>query len=122
MEETYHRFNVDSSTISYVEMHPTGTPQGDACEVDVLKEYFANDNPPWFHKGNFGHSLVAAGFAGCKVLLSMSKDLIPGTPLGGEPIDSCVVRDNRAWPECSVKRAGLSAFGWRNDAHAILKV
>ena len=85
MEETYHRFNVDSSTISYVEMHATGTPQGDACEVDAVKEYFANDNLLLGStKGNFGHSLVAAGFAGAaKVLLSMSKDLIPGTPLSG---------------------------------------
>ena len=40
----------------------------------------------------------------------------------GEPIDSCVVRDNRAWPECSVKRAGLSAFGFGGtNAHAIFE-
>ena len=71
--------------IQYVECHATGTSQGDQVELDAMKLCFSEmrQSLPLFgsSKGNFGHTLVAAGFAGmCKLLLSMETGTIPPTP------------------------------------------
>ena len=84
---------------------------------------FGKLDPKAFHpkigstKGNFGHTLVAAGFAGAtKVLLSMNKGVIPATPKLTRPMMPHVLVENCPWPDCSnnggLKRAGLSAFGF----------
>ena len=122
LEETYAKFGVEAKSLQYVECHATGTPQGDAVELECLRKVFGAEvdgtlDPKAFHpkigstKGNFGHTLVAAGFAGAtKVLLSMNKGVIPATPKLTRPMMPHVLVENCPWPDCSnnggLKRAG----------------
>ena len=88
-----HLFCVDNNVldrkldqyVQYVECHATGTSQGDQVELDAMKICFKERKQPFpligSAKGNFGHTLVAAGFAGmCKLLLAMEAGIIPPTP------------------------------------------
>ncbi|GBG29715.1 Polyketide synthase [Hondaea fermentalgiana] len=127
--DTYTRINVHPHKIQYVECHATGTPQGDRVEIDAVKACFEGKVPRFgTTKGNFGHTLVAAGFAGmCKVLLSMKHGIIPPTPgIDDETkMDPLVVSGEAIpWPETNgePKRAGLSAFGFGGtNAHAVFE-
>eukprot|EP00516_Mucochytrium_quahogii_P007161 CAMPEP_0203753802 /NCGR_PEP_ID=MMETSP0098-20131031/7505_1 /ASSEMBLY_ACC=CAM_ASM_000208 /TAXON_ID=96639 /ORGANISM=" , Strain NY0313808BC1" /LENGTH=1992 /DNA_ID=CAMNT_0050644557 /DNA_START=38 /DNA_END=6016 /DNA_ORIENTATION=+ len=128
MMDTYTRIGKDAKSVQYVECHATGTPQGDRVEVKALSDCFQGGNIRFGStKGNFGHTLVAAGFAGmCKVLLSMERGVIPPTPGVDETnkIDDRVVTETIAWPDTKgdLKRAGLSAFGFGGtDAHAVFE-
>ena len=125
LQDTYKKIGVNPSTIQYVECHATGTVQGDIAEVEAMKTCFGKSDCPRYGstKGNFGHTLVSAGFAGmCKVLLSMKNGTIPGTPGIEKPVDDKLVRENTPWPKCELKRAGLSAFGFGGtNAHAVFE-
>ena len=135
IRDTYTEFGVDPNTVQYLECHATGTPQGDAAEIEAVHRVFAThpQGGPLVgsSKANFGHSLVAAGFAGmCKLLLSMQKATIPPTPIdvGAQPIDKLVVTEQRPWPSTTKgsktypRRGGLSAFGFGGtNAHAIFE-
>nr|A0A1B3PEI8.1 RecName: Full=Polyunsaturated fatty acid synthase subunit B; Short=PUFAs-B [Thraustochytrium sp. ATCC 26185]AOG21005.1 polyunsaturated fatty acid synthase subunit B [Thraustochytrium sp. ATCC 26185] len=127
--DTYKRVNVHPHKVQYVECHATGTPQGDRVEIDAVKACFEGKVPRFgTTKGNFGHTLVAAGFAGmCKVLLAMKHGVIPPTPGidASTQIDPLVVAGAAIpWPETDgePKRAGLSAFGFGGtNAHAVFE-
>ena len=140
LRDTYINIGISPSTVSYVECHATGTVQGDQAEVDAICGVFgngANSNTnsqdgnstvPLMGctKGNFGHSLVAAGFAGmAKVLLSMKHQQIPATPGVTQPIHNKVITSNTKWPKGDAnkpRRAGLSAFGFGGtNAHAVFE-
>ena len=122
LEETYAKFGVEAKSLQYVECHATGTPQGDAVELGACARSSAprstsstprRSTQDRLDEGNFGHTLVAAGFAGAtKVLLSMNKGVIPATPENAAD-DAARPRRNCPWPDCSnnggLKRAGLSA-------------
>ncbi|KAK3292578.1 polyketide synthetase PksP, partial [Chaetomium fimeti] len=77
--------DVDSSDVSYVEMHGTGTQHGDACEMDSVLSVFAPEGSrreQSLHlgsaKANIGHAESASGTASLiKVLLMMEKNQIP---------------------------------------------
>ena len=63
--------DVDSSTISYVETHGTGTPLGDPIEIEALRRAFGASDvqrpAPCILgsvKSNIGHLEVASGIAG----------------------------------------------------------
>ena len=80
LRDTYTKFGVEPESLQYLECHATGTPQGDMVELQAIRGIFGKDKIPLLGstKGNFGHSLVAAGFAGCaKLLLSMAHGQIP---------------------------------------------
>ena len=125
LKDTYKQIGVSPSTVQYVECHATGTVQGDIAEVEAMKSCFGKNQCPRYGstKGNFGHTLVSAGFAGmCKVLLSMKHGVIPGTPGIEKPVDDKLVKENTPWPKCELKRAGLSAFGFGGtNAHAVFE-
>jgi PfaB family protein len=128
LEDTYKKIGVSPSTIQYVECHATGTVQGDKAEVEAMKHCFRAEGCPRYGstKGNFGHTLVSAGFAGmCKVLLSMRHGVIPGTPGVERAVDKNLVVENTKWPDVpndGLKRAGLSAFGFGGtNAHAVFE-
>merc|ERR1712071_167266 len=73
-------------------------------------------------KGNVGHSLVAAGFAGLgKLLLSMENNMIAPTPIDdSEKVHENVVTQPKKWND-NDKYAGLSAFGFGGtNAHMII--
>ena len=127
LKGTYKKFGVPPESIQYLECHATGTAQGDTCELNAIREVFGDRMPLIGScKGNFGHTLVAAGFAGCaKLLLSMNHGQIPPTPKDKTVIDRHVVTKNTPWPPVPAgcpKRAGLSAFGFGGtDAHAVFE-
>ena len=126
MQETYDQVNTEPK-VSYVECHATGTSQGDRVEIDAMERCFSKLPLFGSTKGNFGHTLVAAGFAGMtKLLLAMEHGIIPPTP--GVDDESAmspnVVRTPTPWPDSGdkVKRAALSAFGFGGtNAHALFE-
>ena len=79
--------DIDSSTISYVETHGTGTPLGDPIEIDALRRAFGVSDTPrpgpcvlGSVKSNIGHLEVASGIAGLiKTILCLKNRAIPST-------------------------------------------
>jgi acyl transferase domain-containing protein len=128
--ECYEKIGLNPHMVQYVECHATGTPLGDVSECEAMRHVFEGRVPRFGStKGNFGHTLVAAGFAGmAKVLLAMNEGVIPPTP--GVDADSVVdpkvvIQKSEPWPDVSdgrLKRAGLSAFGFGGtNAHAVFE-
>ncbi|RDW67205.1 type I polyketide synthase [Aspergillus mulundensis] len=80
---------VDPQTVSYIEMHGTGTQAGDAREMDSVLSTFAPCVPPLPDsrqsplyigsvKANVGHGESVSGVTAlAKVLMMMEKDTIP---------------------------------------------
>lgn len=118
---------VDSSTVSYVETHGTGTPLGDPIEVQGLRSAFAVSQTPrpgpcvlGSVKSNIGHLEVAAGVVGLiKTILCLKNRAIPGTLHFTSPnpelrLDETpfTVRNTYgAWEWDGARRAGVSSFG-----------
>src|SRR5439155_8961568 len=83
--EIYEKYQIDPGSISYVEMHGTGTQLGDPIELEALSTVFQEKTRRKQYcaigsvKTNIGHTLGAAGVAGLqKVLLAMKhKQLVP---------------------------------------------
>ena len=131
LSDTYAKFGIEPASMQYVECHATGTPQGDACEIKAIRGAFVDQGAPMPQigstKGHFGHTLVAAGFAGCaKLMLSFKHGTIPAGPKFELAMDRHVVTRNSPWPATATpgapKRAGLSAFGFGGtNAHAVFE-
>ena len=118
---------VPPEKVKYVECHATGTVLGDAAEIKTLATHFKDSFPRiGSSKGNFGHTLTSAGFAGLtKLLLSFSNGVIPPTPIS-HTCDEHVVTEPLNWteltPHNTPKCAGLSAFGFGGtNAHLVLE-
>jgi phthiocerol/phenolphthiocerol synthesis type-I polyketide synthase E len=85
--EAYAVADVDSSTISYIETHGTGTPLGDPIEIEALRRAFGASDvkrpAPCILgsvKSNIGHLEVASGIAGLvKTILCLKNRAIPAT-------------------------------------------
>lgn len=134
-ERAYAEANLTPRDIDYLECHATGTPLGDTTELSATDAFFGQHQAEPLVgavKGNVGHLLTASGMVGMiKVLLSMSKGVIPPTINLIEPLSSPnnkitakqIVSSATTWPgdkEC--KRAAVSAFGFGgNNAHLILE-
>ncbi|MBO9699918.1 MAG: SDR family NAD(P)-dependent oxidoreductase [Sporocytophaga sp.] len=147
----YDKAQIDPKTISYVEVHGTGTLLGDSVEVNGLKKAFAelykrsNETLPQEAycgigtiKTNIGHLETAAGIAGVfKVLLGMKYKKIPGNihfnemnphiRLEGSPF--YIVPKTQDWKHLKDEygndipfRAGISSFGFGGvNAHIVLE-
>ncbi|PAX60567.1 PfaB family protein [Brunnivagina elsteri] len=134
-ERAYAEANLNPKNIDYMECHATGTLLGDTTEFNSIETFFGKHQASPLvgsAKANVGHLLTAAGSVGLiKVLLSMSKGVIPATinikePLGtGSNVISPknVVRSATNWAsKAPVKRAAVSAFGFGGtNAHIILE-
>ena len=75
---------VNPSDISYVETHGTGTPYGDAIEIQGINQVYAGSHTPEHPlvigsiKTNIGHTAETSGLAGiAKVLVAMKNKTIP---------------------------------------------
>ncbi len=129
---------IDSSTVSYVETHGTGTPLGDPIEVDGLRTAFgvsrqARPGPCVLGsvKSNIGHLEVASGIAGLiKTILCLKNQAIPATLHFTSPnpelrLDRSpfVVRaEYGPWEWDGVRRAGVSSFGvGGTNAHVVVE-
>ncbi len=134
-ERAYAEANLNPKDIDYMECHATGTLLGDTTEFNSIETFFGKHQASPLVgsvKANVGHLLTAAGGVGLiKVLLSMSKGVIPATiniqePLGtGSNVISNknVIRSATNWAsKAPVKRAAISAFGFGGtNAHMILE-
>ena len=119
--------DVDSSTISYVETHGTGTPLGDPIEIEGLRKAFAvseevRSGPCAVGsvKSNIGHLAEVSGLAGLiKTILCLQHRAIPAslhyaTPnpaLNLERGPFVIQSEYRAWEWDGALRAGVSSFG-----------
>ena len=125
--EAYAVADVDSSTISYIETHGTGTPLGDPIEIEALRRAFGASDvkrpAPCILgsvKSNIGHLEVASGIAGLvKTILCLKHRAIPATlhytspnpELHLERGPFVVGTEYGPWAADGVRRAGVSSFG-----------
>ena len=129
---------IDSSTVSYVECHGTGTPLGDPIEIQGLRTAFEVSQTTRAApcvlgsvKSNIGHLEVAAGIAGLiKTILCLKNKAIPGTlhytspnpELRLEQSPFVVQSKYGPWESDGVRRAGVSSFGvGGTNAHVVLE-
>ena len=102
--------NAQVERVDYVECHATGTRVGDALELEAVQRVFGTEVRVGSCKGNVGHALVCAGFAGlAKLLLSMEHGVVPATPRVATPLGAAVLT---APLEGALAHAGLNAFGF----------
>lgn len=133
----YQKYNIDPSTISYAEMHGTGTQLGDPIELKALSTVFQEKTDKKQYcaigsvKSNIGHTSAAAGVASIqKVLLCMqNKKLVP-TLHFKEPNEHFdfntspfyVNTQTRPWDANSPRRACVSSFGFSGtNAHLVIE-
>jgi len=134
-ERAYQEAQISPQNIDYMECHATGTFLGDTTECNSVETFFGQyQATPLVGsvKSNVGHLLTAAGAVSViKVLLSMSKGVIPATINITDPVGDQnnvispdrIVRSTTKWPnKTPVKRAAISAFGLGGtNAHMILE-
>lgn len=129
---------VEPQTIGFVSCHGTATPVGDPVEVGALREVLTSEGPPaepvrlGSVKGNFGHTMSAAGVAGfMHAVLALHHEKI--TPQAGYAVphpdlelgDGIIEVPTQAldWTRGkSPRRAGVSAFGFGGtNVHVVLE-
>jgi polyketide synthase PksN len=137
--DLYSKHQVHPETISYVEMHGTGTKLGDPIELEALSTVFKEKTQKRNYcalgavKSNIGHTSGAAGVVGVqKVLLCMQhQTLVPtlnvtkeNSLFDFESSPFYISREKRAWEAApgALRRAGVSSFGFSGtNAHLILE-
>ncbi len=129
MRSAYEMSDIDPTAISLLECHATGTPVGDAVELNSAATLFsgASDLPLGSLKANLGHLISVAGAAGLiKLLGALEHGVLPPSrtvdqpleALGGKPLR--LLQRPEEWD--GPRRAGLSAFGFGgNNAHLIVE-
>lgn len=126
----YDMAGLDPGEVSLIECHATGTPIGDATELQSMRQAFGSspELPIGSLKSNLGHSITVAGLAGLiKVLGAMEAGRRPASLHAGEaPLEALAGSNLRlltsSEPWNGVRRAGISAFGFGgNNAHLIVE-
>jgi acyl transferase domain-containing protein len=126
----------DPADIGFVEGHGSGTPIGDAMEIEALSRAFASVSDQAVSgaaigsvKGNLGNLDAAAGVVGLvKTVLAVREGVIPPTlhftglhpdvELSGAKFT--VVTEPTQWP--TPRRAGVSSFGLGGtNAHVLVE-
>lgn len=151
MRAAYAQAGWDPRTVEYIECHATGTPVGDAVEVESLHQLWAQPQngtaadvegeQPLAQgcvlgsvKSNIGHLLTAAGAAALiKTILALKHQTLPPTAnfatpgefLSTDGVPFKVLSQAQKW-ECrdanALRRAGVSAFGFGGiNAHVLLQ-
>jgi phosphopantetheine--protein transferase-like protein len=143
MQRAYEMAGIDPRTVGLLEAHGTGTPTGDAVELQAVEKVFRNgkeeDRASWCAVGTIksmiGHCQSASAVAGViKTALALYHKVLPPTLNVETPnrkIDwdkhPCYVNNTtRPWihsdAEKEPRRAAVSAFGFGGiNAHAILE-
>ncbi|HEU4402348.1 MAG TPA: acyltransferase domain-containing protein, partial [Candidatus Polarisedimenticolia bacterium] len=136
MRRAYERGGIDPDSVGLLEAHGTGTPVGDATEIEALRRVFgADDKSPRCALGSvksmIGHCIPAAAAAGLiKAALAVYHNVLPPTlhadasnpRLAGSRF--YLNTETRPWVHAgpAPRRAGVSAFGFGGiNAHAILE-
>ncbi|HJV33500.1 beta-ketoacyl synthase N-terminal-like domain-containing protein [Geomonas sp.] len=140
MRAAYAKAGWAPQDVDLIECHATGTPVGDAAEVNSLKELWKESLDAekccviGSVKSNIGHLLTAAGSAALtKVLLAMSEETLPPTAnysqapatFGLEQSPFGVLKAPAPWVrrgEGIPRRAAVSAFGFGGiNAHLLVE-
>ena len=151
IKTAWTRAAIDPATVTYIEVHGTGTSLGDPIEINGLKKAFEELSKKWGKqypqgmtcgigsiKSNLGHLETAAGMGGLlKIILSMKQKVIPGNlhfkalnpyiQLEGSPF--YIVDKTIDWNtiedqnyQTIPRRAGISSFGFGGaNAHVVLE-
>src|SRR5216110_2609936 len=137
--EIYAKYAIDPESISYVEMHGTGTKLGDPIELEALASVFQEQTQRKQYcaigsvKTNIGHTLAAAGVASIqKVLLAIKqKKLVPtlhfqqpNEHFDFEASPFYVNTEVQDWKsgDGSARRAAVSSFGFSGtNAHIVIE-
>lgn len=135
LERALRAAGCEASAVGYVETHGTGTPLGDAIELEALQTVFgrASRLAPAVvgtTKPNIGHTDSAAGLAGLvKAMLVLENRWFPPSinvtaPIGtlGETGSSLrIVTSGEEWRSDLPRFAGVSSFGLGGtNAHVVL--
>ena len=139
VQRAWEHAGVSPATATYVEGHGTSTRVGDVVEVESLTEVFASAGAQPSSvalgsvKSNIGHLKGAAGAAGMlKTVMALHDKVLPPSihcdtknpNIDFEHSPLYVNTELRDWekPECGVRRAGVSAFGFGGtNFHAVLE-
>ena len=137
LRRAYQRAGYGIDSVRYFEGHGTGTPVGDAAELQALtstrREAEPNSLPAALGsiKANIGHTKAAAGVAGLiKAAIAVQAKILPPTTgcetphselLGEKPMLR-VLKEGELWPEAGPVRAGVSAMGFGGiNSHVTLE-
>lgn len=139
LRRAYTEAGVSPRTVGLIEAHGTGTPVGDAAEIEALTRVFGERNGELPRcgigsvKSMISHTIPAAGVAGLiKVALALYHRVLPPTlhcdepnpELGLDRTPFYVNTETRPWihARAGPRRAGVNAFGFGGiNAHAILE-
>lgn len=137
LRRAYERAGVAPETVGLMEAHGTGTPLGDATEIEAIHRVFGARRGTFPScalgavKSMIGHSIPAAGAAGLiKVALALYRKVLPPT-LHADVDDPRLAAgpfylnsEARPWIHGGAlpRRAAVSAFGFGGiNAHAVLE-
>lgn len=138
MQAAYHQSQWPVDSIQLIECHGTGTPKGDATELQSLSQLWSQQEGKQqcvigSVKSNVGHLLTGAGIAGViKVLLAMKHKTLPPTANFKQPSEHFdlyhspfrVLQQGERWrtPDTHPRRAAVSAFGFGGiNAHLLFE-
>ncbi len=138
MRAAYQQAGWSPQDVDLIECHATGTPVGDAVELESLQALWgtaaARSSPCVLGsvKSNVGHTLTAAGSAALlKVVLAFQERMLPPTANFTRPAAALsesgpfrVLGKAIPWPEPHhrSRRAAVSAFGFGGiNAHVLLE-
>lgn len=134
----YKDAGVPLESVDYIEAHGTGTPLGDAVELNAIanvigKSKAQRTQPIYIGsvKTNIGHLEPAAGIAGLiKVILSMEKGILPANLNFSQPnqgidwknINIAVPTQNIPWNKRSPIISGINSFGFSGtNVHIVVE-
>ncbi|GGQ48396.1 SDR family NAD(P)-dependent oxidoreductase [Streptomyces mutabilis] len=138
-ESVYRRHGIDPRTITYAELHGTGTKLGDPIELEALATAFRTftDQRGFCAigsvKSNIGHMSAAAGVAGLhKVLLSLRAGRLvptlnvtaPNEHFDFDASPFSLATEGRPWQPApgAPRRACVSSFGFSGtNAHVVVE-
>ncbi|MEM1243395.1 MAG: beta-ketoacyl synthase N-terminal-like domain-containing protein [Pseudomonadota bacterium] len=133
MLNAYQAANLQPELIDWVECHATGTPTGDAIEIQSMQAIFKDCHELRIGaiKGNIGHMITASGMgAVAKILLALKNEKFPGTvhianekPPIVKDTPFLVPTETTPWLNGDKPRfAALNGFGFGgNNAHMIIQ-
>lgn len=135
MRRAYDAARVSPETVGLIEAHGTGTPVGDAAEVEALSRVFGQPGGRPVALGSvksmIGHAIPAAGAAGLiKSALALHHRVLPPTLASDDPHPALAATRLRLNPHpqpwvngnAYPRRCGVSAFGFGGiNAHAVLE-
>jgi acyl transferase domain-containing protein/3-hydroxymyristoyl/3-hydroxydecanoyl-(acyl carrier protein) dehydratase len=131
MRAAYAQAGWSPDSVGLIECHATGTPVGDAVELESLQRLWQSASPAaravlGSVKATIGHLLTGAGAAALtKVLFALNEGVLPPTANHRQPVAALrdspfrVLQEPQRWD--GPRRAAVSAFGFGGiNAHMLI--